>query len=400
MQHRSHLIAAAALLGLGLTATPAHALVPVYEKGDANLKLGFLLQPQLILSQHGTTEDGIGIDPFIRRARIMMAGKYNDSVNFFVETDNPNFGKNGDWSGDTFIQDGFVEFNLGKPLRIDAGMLLIHFSHQSFQSATSLLGMDYHGGALKYSSGKVWRDAGVMFRGQLANDKVDYHLSITNGVENVQDFYQAEVDDGAGNITLVDTPYDEAINPSDLPRIVARVNVNVFDSEDGPGAGGYFYDGIYLGENDNGKLISTKKILSIGAAVDYQGKAVRNGEDLAAWMGIAGDVFWDLPMGDKKHSLNGQIDFYNYNLGEKNAANGMGLTGVVGYRIPGVPPLVFVDWWKYAEGDGSADWMSIGGGVNWWYFGHTANLKAQIGATEVGGGDFSVAAGLQSQLAF
>jgi hypothetical protein len=324
----------------------------------------------------------------------MMGGKVNDTVQFFAETDNANFGKNGDWTGDTYIQDAFVEFNLGKPLRIDAGMLLMPFSHHSFQSAGSLLGMDYRSGPVKFSSGRVWRDAGVMFRGQLASDKVDYRLAITNGVENVQDYYTVTNED----LSTTQVAYDDAINPADLPRMVARVNVNVFESEDGPGVGGFFYDGIYLKENENGKLVSEKKILSIGGAVDFQSKVVRNGEDLDNWMGIAGDVFWDLPWGDKKHSVNGQIDFYSYNFGEKNANNGMGFSGEVGYRSNRVQPLVFGDWFNYAEGD-DLDFMTVGGGLNWWYLGHTANLKGQVGATRVGEGDFGVSAGIQAQLA-
>lgn len=391
-----HALAAAASFGLALAATPAQALVTVHESDNATMKLGFLLQPQLHLMQHGTTEDGFGIDPYIRRARVLMAGKVGDNVHFFAETDNPNFGKNGDWSGKTFIQDAFVEFNLGKPLKVDVGMLLMPFAHHSMQGATSLLTMDYHGGMVKYSSGHVWRDAGVMLRGELANDKINYRLAITNGVENQYGSYMA--DDGTGN--MVDTPYADALNPADLPRMVARLNFNVFDSEDGVGAAGFFYDGIYLKENDKGKLISSKKVLSFGAAVDYQADAVYDADgDTAAWMGVAADAFWDLPMGDNKHSLNGQVDFFMYNMGDAHAMNGMGVFGDLGYRVHRVQPLVSVEWFDYTEHD-TTDWMSIMGGVNWWYMGHTANVKLQAGATRVGDGDFSVAAGVQSQLNF
>ena len=391
-----HALAAASTLGLALAATPANALVTVHESDKTVMKLGFLLQPQLHLMQHGTTEDGFGIDPYIRRARILMYGRVGDSVNFFAETDNPNFGKNGDWTGKTFIQDAFVEFSLGAPLKIDAGMLLMPFSRHSFQSATSLLTMDYHGSMIKYSSGYIWRDAGVMFRGSVFDKKLDYRLAITNGVENQLDTYLA--DDGTGN--MVETPYPNALNPADLPRMVARLNFNVFDSEDGVGAAGFFYDGIYLKENDNGKLISAKKVLSFGAAVDYQADAVYDADgETTQWMGVAADAFWDLPMGDKKHSLNGQVDFFMYNMGEGHVQNGMGVFGDLGYRIHRVQPLVSVEWFDWAEHD-TADWMTVMGGVNWWYMGHTANVKVQAGATRVGDGDFSVAAGVQSQLNF
>jgi len=389
----THLAAALATLGLTLSARPARALVTVYEKDQANLQIGALIQPQLILTQDGNaTGDGIGIDPFIRRARLMMGGKLNDTVNFFIETDNANFGKDGVWTTDTYVQDAWVEFNLGKPLRIDAGMLLMPFSRHAYQGAGSLLTMDYHGSMIKYGTiGKTWRDAGVMARGQLLDDKLDYRLAITNGIETFQDTH----DDGTG----VQVPYDDAINPSDLPRVMGRLNVNLFESDEGPGVGGFFADGIYLKENENGKLISAKKMLSIGAALDFQSKAVRNGDDLANWMGVAGDVFWDLPMGDKKHSLNGQVNYAMYNFGEGNAANGMGLWGDVGYRIKRVQPLVALEWWNTTEND-TTDFTTVLGGVNWWIMGHSANLKFQGGATRIGDGDFTFSAGMQSQLAF
>jgi len=393
-----HALAAVSTLGLALAATPANALVTVHDSDKATMKMGFLLQPQLHLMQHGTTEDGFGIDPYIRRARLMMYGRVGDNVNFFVETDNPNFGKNGDWSGHTFIQDAFVEFNLGAPLKIDAGMLLLPFAHMGMQGATSLLTMDYHGGMIKYSTSKVWRDAGVMVRGSLADNKVDYRVALTNGVENQLGTYPA--DDGTGTGTMVETPYNDALNPADLPRVNARLTFNVFESEDGAGAAGMYYDGIYLKENDNGKLISSKKVLSFGAAVDYQGNAVYDADgDTTQWMGVAADAFWDLPMGDKKHSLNGQADFVMYNMGEGHDLNGMGVFGDLGYRIHRVQPLVSVEWFDWTEHD-AADVVSVMGGINWWYMGHTANVKFQAGASRVGDGDFSVAAGLQSQLNF
>ncbi len=412
MSLATHSLAAATVLGLALASAPAEALVVVHDSDKATLKLGFMMQPQLHLSEtlypesYDMDPTFNGVDPYIRRARLLMAGRVGENVNFFMETDNPNFGKGGDWSGNTFIQDAFVEFNLGKPLRIDVGMLLMPFSHHSFQSATSLLTMDYHGGHVKYSSGKVWRDAGIMFRGQLANDKLDYRLAITNGIESYQDYYvQTDTDTTTKPPTVTETEmaYDEAVNPMDMPRVMARVNVNIFDSEDGAGAGGFFYDGVYLKTNDKGKLVSSKKVLSIGAAVDYQANVIRNGDDLDAWMGVAADVFADIPMSDKKKSLNGQANFYMYNLGEENTNNAMGVWADLGYRIHRVQPLVSVEMWDFSEHD-VGDYMGGHFGLNWWYMGHTANIKGLVGTKMVddGNGDMTntISFALQSQLNF
>ncbi len=395
----------AATLGLLLASTPAYAVGTVYEDGDKVLKLGFLMQPQLQLTQGGATEGGWGIDPYLRRLRILMAGKLNDQVHFFAETDNPNFGKNGDWSGSMFIQDAWVEFNLHEAFKVDAGMLLVPFSHHSMQGAITLLTLDYHGGLVKYPAGKVWRDAGIMVRGELLNRKLAYRLALTNGTEN-SDLQATEIDPDTGAELIVDHPAGD-INPNDLPRMVGRLTFNLFDSDDGPGAGGFFYDGVFL-KADGDELISPKKFVCVGAGVDYQGEAIlmeTTDEDgnldgsVEDYLGIAADVFVDLPMADPTRALTGQADFYMFDFGEANAANGMGLFADLGFRVNRIQPVLSYELWDYAESD-DADMMRFLGGVNWWYLAHNANIKAQLGATLEGEADPAFAAAVQSQFYF
>ena len=412
MNHAKLRVALAAPLLCLAWAQPAQAGAKISVADDKFMSLGLFLQPQLHVFQTEETESDWGVDPYMRRMRILMAGQLSDKVRFFAETDNPNFGKNGDFSGNMFMQDAWVEWNVHQALQLDAGLLLVPFSHHTMQGAITLLTLDYHGGVVKYPAGTVWRDVGVMARGELLNKKVEYRLCVTNGVETQALEIDAAELDSDGNPTGTTTTAAHpggAINPNDAPRFTGRLTLNVFDSEAGPGAGGFFYDGLYLKEVD-GKLTSPKKALSIGAGIDFQpgvtmldsldeSGAVVGGE-LSDYMAIAIDAFADIPIGeDASKALNAQVDYYMWNYGDGAGTTANGLLAEAGFRIQRVEPVFSFEWLDYAAAD-DADYNALLGGINWWYRGHNMNLKAQVGASSVGGGDYNLAMALQNQFYF
>lgn len=368
-------VGAASLIGLAAWSPSAQAVAKIEINDDKNFGVGFLLQPHFRMDLEGSNEGTPSYDPFIRRARILFTAQLTDKVLFFAETDNPNFGRNGDWSSNTFIQDAWVEYNVSDALQIDAGMLLIPFSHHFYQAATSLLGLDYHSGLASYASGshKVWRDAGIMARGTFMDQHLEYRVALTNGVESGFDV------DGDGTANDV--------NPMDMPRMSGRLVYSVFDSEAGPGVGGFYCDGIYFKE-DGGDLVSTKQVLAIGASFDWQQEAIAAGQD---HLGLAGDVFWDLPMGAPTSSLNGQLDFYYYDDGEGASSTGMGLLTEVGYRYQRLQPVLALEYFDVAgDADEQAgDYIAPLAGFNWWYKGHNANLKFLFGTSKTADGDTS-----------
>ena len=359
------LAAATGLLCLAGWSNDAHAVAKIETADDKNFGIGVLLQPHFRFDLEGSSEGTPGYDPYLRRARILMTAKFTDKVNFFAETDNPNFGKNGDWSGSMFMQDAFVEFNLGPAAQFDVGMLLMPFSHHLYQSAATLLMVDYHGMFGKYAGGshKVWRDAGVMWRGTAMERRLEWRLSLTNGVETGYNI----------SIAPEDAIPTDASNPYDLPRVVGRVVFNVFESDAGPGAGGFFCDGIYLKAKD-GEIISPKKMLTFGASADWQSEGLAPDSD---YMAFAADAFWDIPLGDGSSSINGQLDGYMF------MDQGMGGFMEFGYRVGFWQPAFAVDFWKF-DGDGevAGDYLSIMPGVNYWWLAHNANLKFNFGVTQ------------------
>jgi hypothetical protein len=405
------------LLALLLTlSAPGASRAAGLKIGDDEtyLKIALLLQGWAAFSDEGAPDgESLDTDFYLRRMRILLFGQLNDKVKFFVETDNPNFGKQGDFSMNTFIQDAWVEFNLDPALQIDVGMLLAPFSHHGMQGAVTLHSLDYHAALIKYPQGshKVWRDYGVMLRGLFLSDMLEYRLAILNGVHG--------------------GPADPR-NPHDFPRLTGRLTFNLFDSESGPGTGGFFWDGIYLKKTDAG-VVSTRKIASLGASIDWQKdlNVHRNVgvtdpaaddfvESRSDYWAVAADVFVDLPLSeDALLGLTGQVNFYYYDHGDRRSSladppsrsfygiqgggeyTGYGLMSEIGLRYDAYEALLSVDWFEATKADGDeGDYLAVYGGLNWWWLGHSTSLKLQAGAAKVADGDFGFVGILQTQLLF
>ncbi len=416
---RAHVLVSLATLGAIAASGPAWAGAKVSITDDTFAQVGLLLQPQIRLDQDANyAKDGWAYTPFLRRARIMLSGQVTDRVQFFFDTDSPNMGRNGDWSPSIYVQDAWFEYVAAPELQVDVGMLLLPFTRHGTQGATSLLMTDYHATLVKYPAGshKVWRDAGIMARGVVAK-KVEYRLALSNGIQS--GYGAASVDiDGDGQ------PDDDPrgiLNPSDLPRVTGRLVYNVFEAEGAPGAAGYFYRGAAL-KMDEKRLVSPKRVLAVGLSADWQADALyavkpADAADLDAWstipyLGLAADVYADIPMRAGHRALNAQAAIYRYDYGDRAvltdptrgtlaSLSGVGGFAEAGYRVRKWEPLVAAELYDVSDGD-AGDWLAILGGLAWWYQGHAANVKAEIGASRSGSSDapFTVAGTVQTQLLF
>jgi hypothetical protein len=383
------------LTGTFLTGSVKAAGVKIGDD-QTYLKVAMLLQSWAAFSEDAAPDgESLNKDFYLRRMRILLFGRLNDKIRFFAETDNPNFGKNGNLGG-TFIQDAWVEFNLAKELQINVGMLLIPFSHHGMQGAVSLHSLDYHAALIKYPVGSqiVWRDFGVMARGLLLNDKIEYRLAVLNGVHG-----------DLSNSAPEDNDYR---NPKDAPRVSGRLTLNLFDHEGGPGTAGFYWDGIYLKKTPDG-IISAKKILSFGASFDWQpdlnvtmnaaGDAAEKSEDYYAF---AGDVFFDMPLSpDKLLGLSGQINAYYYNHGEASSQTGVGVMSEVGIRYDAYEFVASVDYFDSSKTGDAGDYLGIYGGFNYWWFSHATSIKVQLGGSKINNADeFALTGIVQVQLLF
>jgi hypothetical protein len=382
----------AAAVIFALTLIPAVAMAGDESEADKPaIKVRFLLQGQAQMTENGNPGgDGWGNEMFLRRARIILAGKVNRWIHFFMETDNPNMGKNGNWGVKTYVQDAFVDFQMFPEFKVAVGMILLPFTHMNRQGATSLNSLDYHNPFSKgFVAGNAWRDAGIEARGIVANT-LDYRIGVFNGLRG-----KADSDLAADEIRL---------NSDDSPRVTGRVAVNVFEPEKG-----FFYGGTSLGKS---------RILSAGLGFDFQpGAALDDQGGEKMYMALSGDVFWDIPLNDEME-ITGQVAFVMFDRGNDqgmdenklfvtdtftpNAGTGMGAYGDIGFRYGMWQPVIGGEW--FDSDKVGADLMNMRGGVNMWIKGHAANLKLEYALTQTGDHDGTMNSGsqitLQSQFLF
>lgn len=359
------------------------------EKGVA-VNVGVLLQPWFqVTAPAGANEGSAGIgapdgkspsfDFFLRRARILVYGNITKDLAYFIETDQPNLGKGGDFSTSTFVQDAFFSYTFMPELKVDAGMMLVPLSHHTIEGAIGLNALDYHGDTIRFPAGKIFRDTGIQLRGTALNTLLHYRLGIFEGVRSSP---------RAAPVT--------ALNEKGLPRLAAHVRVNLMGDEPD-----FFLKGIYF---------SPTPIISVGLGADIQPGGVRklNG-DPTLYRAISADVFVEYPFtADDELIFKG--NFFNYGEGAPVltppvvdtttgmvtspavmfpgstalATGGNAFYAEVGFRHAWVEPLAFIDYVK-AKND-TLTILAPHVGCNFWINKHTYNVKVDVGykKTDIG----------------
>jgi len=308
-------------------------------------------------------------DFYLRRVRLLFSGQVAPNVSFFIGTLNADMGKDGNMTSRTLIADAWIEFLISDYLKINAGLLKLPFSRHMQQTGAKLHGLDFHGFCLKRYGGIGHRDMGIMARGLLLNNKVDYRIALLDGIEYAPGDPEA-------------TPPVPDTNKNDSLRLVGRAAYNVFDPEPG-----YFWAGTYLG---------TKKVLSFGLSFDIQpGVGGENGDEL--YSAIAFDAFADIPLG--KNGIVSTLNFYSFSAGGA-VPEGHGLWADFGYRFDKIEPLIAFEWYSPSQGDPGKR-KAILAGLNWWIQGHNVNIKFQFGTEKLNGADdWTQTAIVQGQLLF
>ena len=310
----------------------AQAVITVND--DVNFKFGVLGQFQSEwLDDPG--EDDTTHNLFIRRVRLLFGGQVAKNVTFFIETDAPNLGKTSaagaNISPPVIVQDAYGEFKLHDAFALDAGLMFVPFSRNSIQSAGTLLPIDY--GAYTFSTSgptqsTVGRDTGFQAKGYVFGSRLEYRLGAFQGARDVGAVRSA--------------------------RYVGRVQYQLLEPE----TPGFFYTGTYFG---------AKKVVAVGAAFDAQD----------TYRAYDADVFVDHPFGPGAatvqlawNHIDGDTTFLT--LPRQNV-----LLLEAGYFLPGLKLTpVFQLTNRAVAGADIGDETRWSIGANYWWRGHTANVKA------------------------
>ena len=210
----------------------AAAAGPTLQFGDqGSLTFTYALQGWI---QHkgftSPTDDGSSFDAFLRRNRLTFSGQYNDNIGFYAQFEAGNDSKLGEDNKSVYYRDAYVTLDYRDDLRFMIGRFKNTFSRENLEACLEPLTMD-RAEVLAYTPFGGSRDTGLAVWGNLLDAKFQYRLMVADGREGD---YVAE----------------------DNPRITGRVHYSFWEPEFN-----YGYLGTYLG---------TQKVLTIGAAYDYQ----------------------------------------------------------------------------------------------------------------------------------
>lgn len=303
--------------------------------GRTSISIGFLAQPQFESIQNAAATkytDSL----FLRRFRFIAGGKISSKLSFFIESDNANLGKkaaNGERINDFFVQDAFVTYSFRPEFQLDGGMIIIPVSHNSAQSAATLLPVDFGSYSFMASDptrSKIGRDYGLQARGYIKKN-FEYRVGLFRGNRNHEG----------------DFPY----------RYMARFVYYPLDSETG-----MFYSGTTLGQ---------KKIIAIGGTVDRQGSYSANSLDF----------YLDHPV-NGGNAVTIQADFIRYDGGRSFTTlpkqNDWLLESAYYFRRIKLGPYIQFSSRDLVNPE-SLDDGKVQGGISYWIQKHKVNIKFGYG---------------------
>jgi len=266
----------------------------------------------------------------------MAGGKITPKLSYFVESDAPNLGKlgaNGERTTEFILQDAYATYTFLQELQLDVGMMLMAVSHNSVQSAATLLPVDYGSYSFLVSDPahcKFGRDYGIQLRGYFKKH-FEYRLGGFRG--------------------------HHAPNPRFPHRYLARFVWYPFETDTG-----FFYTGTTL---------ARKRIVSLGAGFDRQNH----------YHAYSADLFVDQPL-RRGDGITLQADFIHYDGGttfESLPRQDTWLLEASYYlRRSKLRPFFQFSNRDYAEAR-RADDRKIQGGIAYWANGHRMNVKLGFG---------------------
>jgi hypothetical protein len=296
------------------------AKISFSEKGF--IDVGGLVQAQYRMEQDaaGSGHD-ISNDFLLRRARLIISGQFNENIGFLVDTDvsyatGPGTTTNA-VAGTTatsifnsiYLLDALATYKFGKELMIDAGLMLLPFSHNSMTSGSKYATVNNFPSYFAGNSQRGTRDVGVGVRGLLLDDRIYYKLGIYNGVQTST---------GA-----------TGLNPGDAPRFAGMIRFNIAGKEDG-----YSFCQVCFAKTP---------IISVGVMSDFQANATRptaptgvttapTALGLQKYWSVGVDAFADIPFSEDVE-LSVEALFNKIDNGENAPASGWGVSGMISLRF-------------------------------------------------------------------
>jgi hypothetical protein len=374
------------------------AKISFSEKGF--IDIGALIQAQYRIEQDAAAS---GKDPsndfLFRRARLQMAGQYDEHISFFMDTDvsygaiggagagtGTGFGAgpNGSstyvtdtgsgFNNNLYLLDAVATYKVNSSFMLDAGLMLLPYSHNSLTSGARYASVNLFPTYFNAGSNRGFRDVGVLIRGLLLDDRLYYRLGVFNGVQTATN-------------TAVPPAASNGFNPGDAPELAGMLRFNIAGKEDG-----YAFCQV---------CFASSPIVSVGVSAIYQVNSFRGSAPqsptaaaiptgLRAYTVANADIFADIPFpGDLELSM--EVLGTKVWAGNGVPQTGWGVFGLAAFRF-GVfglygqveyfnsdtnyvgTTIVGTTKTNFFAGDNK----TYRGGVNWFIEKHTYKISAEI----------------------
>ena len=388
---------------LGLCIAPAAWGLPLDP--DGRLQANILLQPRLDLG----FGDSPSVDPSLQRAWLGFQGRPTDELSFSLEAGVEHFGLAGDWTRGFGLREGWLEWDFGERLQVDAGLMVPPWAIHTLLLEPTRLSASDHEGLLTFPGGPAGRDVGLQARGRLFNHHLEYRVAGLGGVNTGQGLAGTDYD-GDG------VPDADPLSPDDIPRVTARLAWSFFTPLGGPGPDGFRPRLIALeardgqsGAEGRRRVVSQRRLVTAGIAIDHQQDALYverrdyTGGVVSArradYTALTGDVMVEMPMRGGERSLHALVAGFWYPIDEQHPEAGQSILAEGGWRFGRWEP--FGCYELHDAPNDAYDWMSWDLGLALWLPATGSALRLAGGAWREGGGrDLAGNVQLQAQLAF
>jgi len=362
------------------------------------IDIGALVQAQYQIVENGAPSGGNPSNNFaLARARIVLAGQFNDNIAFFVDTDvsygaistavgntppgtpagatnTPTGGVATAWNNNIYLLDAVATYKVSKELLFDAGLMLLPYSHNELTSGAKYASATRFSATFAPNSQRALRDVGVELRGLLLSDRLYYRIGVWNGVNGVR------------NTAVAPAP-SNGLNPGDAPLFAGMIRFNIAGKEDG-----YAFCQV---------CFATTPIINIGVSgltqinairpVVFTGPGTSTQLGMTQWTSFVADAFADVPFGSDLE-LSAEVQFANFWAGTNTVQSGFEVQGLLAFRFGLFGIFGQIDYFNsqtqyVGRGNLVGDRTIYAGGLNFYLYQNVYKITAEFTyATREAGG--------------
>jgi len=289
--------------------------VPLPVEG-ATLNITPIVQTQAMLTEAGTPDgQGWATDVFARRTRLLVNGDISDNWSYYLQVDNANFGKFGNYGGRVILQDGFVSWVPrghagGTVLFVDAGIMFFPFTRDVFTSIGNKPTAEGHPDLARGFPAAIFpgnRSTGVQIRGWAMDKKIGFRGGVYEGQQPTS---------SAG------TP----INIKKNPAVAGFLQYNILGTQEGA----YVYQSMYF---------SKVPLLSVSISGAYQSQALTVPKGVTDQRALSTTDFFEYPFSEDTEVV-AMFTGFLYGNGSGSKDTGIGWAGDLGVRYKWIKPYV------------------------------------------------------------